>query len=270
MDLGLTGRVALVTGAGGLLGGPIACRLADEGAKVVVHHRDDTDRDAAAEVADAIGGLLASAELTDPSDVARLFDRIEGELGPVHTCVANAGRFPRENDAALWEIDVEQWRATIDDNLLVTFITAREWARRAVGRGEGSLVMLSSAAGLYGQPGHGDYATAKAGIAFGLLGTLKNELGRAGGSLRANVVAPAWTAPRGEARGVDPDVVAGNVATQALPRLGRPEDVAAAVAWLASPVAAAHVTGEVVRVTGGMEGRVVHPPGRHEVEGGAG
>ena len=198
------------------------------------------------------------AELTETYAVKRLFAEVEDGLGPVYTAVANAGRFPRETDAPLWEIVVEQWRATIDDNLLVSFLTATEWARRALERGEGSLVMLSSAAGLYGQPGHGDYATAKAGVAVGLLGTLKNELGQASADLRVNVFAPAWTAHERDVAGFDADIVAANVATQALPRLGTPADVAAAVAWLASPLAARHVSGEIVRVTGGMEGRILH------------
>lgn len=258
MDLNLGGRVALVTGAGGRLGGAITKGLAAEGVRVGVHHRDGADRDQAAAVAEAVGGLLVRAELTDPGQVATMFATVEDRLGPAEICVANAGRFPRDAMAPVWEMDPEQWRQTVEDNLMTQFLTVREWAKRAVPRGFGSAVLLASAAGLFGQPGHADYAACKSAISGGFLLTLKNELGRAGPRLRANAVAPAWTADPEALQGLE-DPIAATVATQAQAKIGLPADVASAVAWLASESASGHVSGHVLEVTGGMEGRLIHP-----------
>jgi 3-oxoacyl-[acyl-carrier protein] reductase len=258
MDLGLDGSGVLVTGAGGFLGGAIAAAFAAEGAGVAVHHRDERDRAPAEKVAAEIGGVVVRADLSVEAEADALVPAAAQALGRLDVCVANAGRFP-QSDVGLHEMPLARWRETLDDNLVPAFLTTRAYLRHAAGAGTGSLVLLGSASGRFGHAGRADYASAKGAILTGLLLSAKNEIAALVPAGRANAVMPGWiTTP--ERLGDTPgSVVAEAVATQALPRLGSPEQVAAAVVWLASP-AAAHVTGAVVPVSGGMEGRLLHPP----------
>jgi 3-oxoacyl-[acyl-carrier protein] reductase len=118
--------------------------------------------------------------------------------------------------------------------------------------------MVASTAGVFGEAGHADYAAAKGAILSGLLLSAKNEAARLGGSVRINVVAPGWTVtPMTTEARRDPDLEARVTSTMALKKLGSPEDVAAQVVTLASDRLSGHVTGQVVVVSGGMEGRLV-------------
>ena len=241
MDLGLAGKRALVTGASGGIGQAVARELAAEGVEVVAHYH----RNAAA--ARALGGVALGADLRDEAQVETLFVR----AGPLDLCVANAGVWPSE-DVPVAELPLERWRDTVDGNLTATFLTARGFARGLAG-GPGALVLVGSTAGRFGEAGHADYASAKAAIGQGLLLSLKNEIAPA----RVNVVAPGWTvSPMTEASLTDA-LVAQVTATMALRKVARAEDVARTIVWLCSERAAGHVTGEVVTVAGGMEGRLL-------------
>jgi 3-oxoacyl-[acyl-carrier protein] reductase len=239
MDLGLGGKRALVTGASGGIGSAVARELAAEGVEVVAHYH----RNRAA--AEALGGLSLGADLRDEAEVDRLFE----QAGPLDLCVANAGVWPSE-DVPVAQLPLDRWRKTIDGNLTATFLTCRGFAR---GANHGPLVLIGSTAGRFGEAGHADYAAAKAAIGQGLLLSLKNELAPA----RVNVVAPGWTvSPMTEASLTD-ELVAHVTATMPLRKVARTEDIARAVAFLLSDRAAGHITGEVVTVAGGMEGRLL-------------
>jgi 3-oxoacyl-[acyl-carrier protein] reductase len=245
VDLGLAGKRALVTGASGGIGQAVARTLAAEGADVVAHfHRN---ADAARALAEEVGGIAVGADLRDEDEVAALF----ADAGPLELCVANAGVWPSE-DVPVAELPLERWRATLDGNLTATFLTARAFALGLAG-GPGALVLIGSTAGRFGEAGHADYAAAKAAIGHGLLLSLKNELAPA----RVNAVAPGWTvSPMTEASLTDA-VVERVTATMPLRKVASAEDVARTVAWLCSDAAAGHVTGELVTVAGGMEGRLL-------------
>jgi len=118
---------------------------------------------------------------------------------------------------------------------------------------------VSSTAGLFGEAGHSDYAAAKGALASGFLRSLKNEIVRIAPMGRANVVAPGWTATD-MTRDVldDPEFPLRITRTMPLRKLGRAEDVANAIVVLASDTLSGHISGEVVTVAGGMEGRVLH------------
>ncbi len=155
-------------------------------------------------------------------------------------------------------MSVDRWEATIASNLTATFLTARAFLRHAAGTGAGSLVMIGSTAGTFGEAGHADYAAAKGAIISGLLMSAKNEAARLGPGIRVNAVAPGWTVtPMIGEKGLDADHVDRVTATMALKKLGRPEDVATQVVALASDRISGHVTGQVVTVAGGMEGRII-------------
>ncbi len=253
METGLAGRGVLVTGGAGGIGAAIVRAFAAEGARVAVHYR--TSREAAVALAAEVDGVALDADLTVESDADRLVPRAIDALGRLDVCVANAGRWPSD-DVPLTALSLRRWDETMATNLTATFLTLRAFLRHAVAVGSGSAVLVASTAGSYGEAGHGDYAAAKGALMTGLLATAKNEAGRHG--IRVNAVAPGWTVtPRREAEGIPTDAVARATATMALDKLGRPEDVAAQVVVLASDRLSGHVTGQVVVVAGGMEGRVL-------------
>jgi 3-oxoacyl-[acyl-carrier protein] reductase len=252
METGLQGKRVLVTGASGGIGSACARAFAAEGADVVVHYHRGRDR-AEALGADLGGARALEADLTSEADVDRLF----AAAGPLDVCAAVAGIWPRD-DMPVWELPLERWRETIDANLTATFLTARGFLRGVAQRGHGSLVLVGSTAGIFGEAGHADYAAAKSAVVQGLLLSLKNEVIRVAPRARVNAVCPGWThspMTRGE---IDDDVLSRVTATMPLRKIAEPADVAYQVVVLASDELSGHVTGQVVVVAGGMEGRLLH------------
>jgi len=246
MDSGLVGKRVLVTGASGGIGGACARAFLAEGAEVVGHYRRGRER------AEALGDVqLVAADLTREDDVDRMFE----EAGRLDACAAVAGVWPSE-DVPVWELSLERWRATLEANLTATFLAARGFLRQL--DGDGALVLVGSTAGLVGEAGHADYAAAKSALLGGLLLSLKNEVVRRSPGVRVNAVAPGWTESPMTRGHVSEEQVARISRTMALRKVAQPEDVAAQVVALASPVISGHVTGQIVTVAGGMEGRVVH------------
>ena len=213
---------------------------------MVVHFHRGRER------AEALGFRTVGADLTQEAEVDRMFD----EAGPLDVCAAIAGVWPQP-DEPVWELSLERFRATVDANLTATFLTARAFLRQ-LGDREGALVLCGSTAGLIGEAGHADYAAAKAAITGGLLLSLKNEVVRRNPRCRVNAVAPGWTESPMTRGHVDPERIRLVSRTMALRKVAQPEDVAAAVVTLASPTLSGHVTGQVVTVAGGMEGRILH------------
>jgi 3-oxoacyl-[acyl-carrier protein] reductase len=257
VETGLAGKRVLVTGGGGGIGSACVRAFAAEGARVAVHYR--TSRDRAEELARETGGVALQADLTVETEVDALFVAAAQELGGVDVCAAVAGFWPRE-DQPVWELALERWESTLRTNLTATFLTARAFLRIVEQTGHGSLVLVGSTAGRFGEAGHADYAAAKAAIQVGLLLSLKNEMVRISPRGRVNAVAPGWTyspMTRGE---LDPEFVARLSRTMALQKVAVAEDVARAVVVLASDELSGHVTGELVTVAGGMEGRIIHEP----------
>jgi 3-oxoacyl-[acyl-carrier protein] reductase len=252
METGLAGKRVLVTGASGGIGSACARAFAAEGAEVVVHYHRGRDR--AESLAEELGAgtPVVGADLTSEAEVERLF----AESGPLDVCAAVAGAWPAE-DVPVWELPLERWQATLDANLTATFLTARGFLRR-LGERPGSLVLVGSTAGIFGEAGHADYAAAKSALMVGLLLSLKNEVVRRHQGARVNAVAPGWTESPMTRGHVSDDQVRRISRTMALRKVARPEDVARQVVVLASDVLSGHVTGQVVTVAGGMEGRVVH------------
>ena len=147
---------------------------------------------------------------------------------------------------------------TLRANLTATFLTARGFLAQ-LGEREGSLVLVGSTAGIFGEAGHADYAAAKSAILVGLLLSLKNEAVRRHPRVRVNAVAPGWTeSPMTRASLEDPGLVGRITRTMPLRKVATPEDVAAQVVVLSSDRLSGHVTGQVVVVAGGMEGRILH------------
>ncbi|MCO4746169.1 MAG: SDR family oxidoreductase [Proteobacteria bacterium] len=269
MDLGLNGRVVLVTGASGGIGEAMVSAFAAEGATVVAqgHTRFDTLKTRF----EGTAVVPWRADLSSVSDVDALFDGVAERFGRIDVLAANAGRWPLPN-LRLHETPVDDIEATLSDNLRSAILSARAFMRvlaqtgpDAMGHGA-SVVLTGSTAGRFGEAGHAAYAVAKAGL-LGLARTLKNELPTLDPWARINVVEPGWTAtPRVRKGLADPTGAQKAAQTMALRQLARCEDIARTAVFLSSPTAARHITGEVLTVAGGMEGRRLWDPEEVDVD----
>ncbi|MBV9010436.1 MAG: SDR family oxidoreductase [Pseudonocardiales bacterium] len=246
----LRGTVAVVTGAGGGLGGGIARAFAACGAAVVVHYHTSAES-AASVVTDIIasGGraLAAQCDLTDPEGGQGLVARAIDEFGRVDTVVANAGIAPV---AELATMSVSQWREVVDTNLIATFATVQA-AAAAMSAGGGTILLIGSIEGTHPAWAHAHYCASKAAVVH-FARTAALEYGRYG--IRVNSVSPGliWR------DGLDldwPEGVRRYRRVVPLGRLGRPADVGNACVFLASSMAE-WITGVNLVVDGGVS---VHP-----------
>ena len=258
METGLSGRGVLVTGASGGIGAATARAFAAEGARVAIHFHRGRDRAEALSRELGDDSPVLGADLRDEAEVERLFDDSRRALGSIDVCAAVAGVWP-ETDEPVWELSLARWQETLAANLTATFLTARAFGREVERNGHGSLVLVGSTAGLFGEAGHADYAAAKSAVVHGLLLSMKNEIVRVAPRARVNAVCPGWTeSPMTRSALADPSVVGRVSRTMALRKVARPEDVARQIVVLASDELSGHVTGQIVTVAGGMEGRVLH------------
>ena len=254
METGLNGKIVLVTGGAGGIGVAICRAFAKEGCTVIVHHNSSSIE--AASLAEKIGGLAIQGDLRDSGEALKLVRKIVSKYGALDICIANAGFYPTES-RKFWEIDSDRWISTIESNLGLTVSTVSAYLRHATKVGSGSIVMIGSTAGIYGESGHADYAAAKGAITSGLLMSVKNDVSQIGG-IRVNAVAPGWTiTPKKVDSGINDNLIESATATMALKKLATPEDVASVVVTLASDTISGHITGQVIEVAGGMEGRLI-------------
>jgi 3-oxoacyl-[acyl-carrier protein] reductase len=264
MDLALADKCVWITGASGGIGRALAETFAAEGARLALHGYGAIEglRAWLAEQPWRARALVLAADVRDAGALERCAEEIRARFGRIDVCVANAGRWPAEH-RELHELEPARFADTLATNLHGALYTARAFfavlARtgpRPDGHGA-ALVFTGSTAGRFGERGHVDYAVAKAGL-VGALKTLKNEIVRLDPFGRVNLVEPGWTVTHQVRAALsDPEVVERVTRTMALRQLARAHDIARAVAFLASPRAARHVSGETLTVAGGMEGRLL-------------
>lgn len=260
MNAELAGKNVVVTGASSAIGQEIARALAKEGARLVLHyHRNGTALDSLREELGADVALVG-ADLTTERGARAVFDAAVAR-GPVEGWVHAVGLRPQGAQSAA-ELDLDRWKEILDGNLTAAFLCLREWLR-AFSRAEPvapGAVLVGSTAGTVGEAGFLDYASAKGALVSGFLATAKNELTRVHRLARINAVVPGWTlTPRNEAVARDEEKRVRVLQTVPLRKLATPTDVAAAVLFLCSPLSG-HLTGQVLTVAGGMEGRVLFTP----------
>jgi 3-oxoacyl-[acyl-carrier protein] reductase len=239
----LTGRVALVTGAGRGIGKVIAQALAESGALVAVN---DINADSAQTTASAIGGRAFPADVSDSDAVRQTIARIAAELGGLHILVNNAGIEPK---APILDMAVEDWRRTLDVNLSAAFYTSQAAGRVMRDAGGGVIVNIASIAGHnIPLPNRANYVASKAGL-IGFTKECAREF--AAYHIRVNAVCPGVIETEMTANlRANPEQMAKWLADIPQGRLGTPSDVTGMVLFLCSD-AAGYLTGQAINVDGG-------------------
>jgi 3-oxoacyl-[acyl-carrier protein] reductase len=240
----LTGKTALITGATGGIGAAIAKALHKAGATVAI---SGTRAQVLEELKAELGGErvhVLACNLSDPAAVEKLVPAAEAAMGGLDILVNNAGI---TRDGLAMRMKDEDWSAVIDVNLTASFRLARAAMRGMMKKRWGRIVNITSVVGVTGNPGQANYVASKAGV-IGLTKSLAQEL--AARSVTVNAVAPGFIAtPMTDVlNDKQKESILGRVPAG---KLGSPEDIAAAVLYLASEEAG-YVTGQTLHVNGGM------------------
>jgi 3-oxoacyl-[acyl-carrier protein] reductase len=262
MDTGLAGKHVLITGASGGIGTATVRAFAAEGAHLALHYNTRPEPIETLRGELDVTTLPVQADLGDEQQTDAMFARILEAFGRLDAVVANAG-VSTSHDVPLHKMQSAQWHKTLRADLDSAFFTARAFLRHLADdrRDSASLVFVGSTAALVGEANHADYSAAKAGMTHGLTRSLKNEIVRLAPRGRVNCVCPGWTrTPMAEHMTGDTAAVARVTATMALQKIATPEDIAAAVLFLTSDRLAGHISGAIIPVAGGMEGRLLHAP----------
>jgi 3-oxoacyl-[acyl-carrier protein] reductase len=240
----LKGEIALVTGASRGIGAAIADRLAALGATVFGTATTESGAQAIGERLAVHGGHGRVLNVTDPAAIEALIDGIAKETGAISVLVNNAGI---TRDQLLMRMKEEDWSAIIETNLTSVFRTSKAVMRGMMKARKGRIISIASVVGVTGNPGQANYAAAKAGI-IAFSKSLAREIGSRG--ITVNVVAPGFI-DTDMTRALPEEQRTALLSGIALGQLGEPNDIAEAVAFLASP-AAKYITGETLHVNGGM------------------
>ncbi|KPN20136.1 3-ketoacyl-ACP reductase [Xanthomonas sp. Mitacek01] len=244
MSTPLKGEIALVTGASRGIGAAIADTLAAQGATVIGTATSDAGAAKIGERLSAHGGHGRVLDVSEAGAIEALVESITGEFGAISILVNNAG-ITRDN--LLMRMKDEDWQAILDTNLTSVYRSSKAVMRGMMKARKGRIVNIASVIGVTGNAGQANYAAAKAGI-IAFSKSLAKEIGSRG--VTVNVVAPGFIAtdmtrdlPEASKEALTQQI--------ALGRLGEPDDIAQAVAFLAGP-SAAYITGETLHVNGGM------------------
>ncbi|QTD95095.1 SDR family NAD(P)-dependent oxidoreductase [Burkholderia anthina] len=263
--LQLDGNACVVTGAAGGIGASIAQAFVAAGARVALLDRDADKTIALAERLRAGGAdaIAIACDIGDPASVAQAAERVQRDLGPVDVLVNNAGLL---RAGGIETIDLDAWNAMLQVNLTGYMLCSQAFGRAMLARGAGSLVHVASIAARHPQTHSGAYSASKAAVAM-LARQLAAEWGPRG--VRSNTVCPGMIrTPLSESFYANGDIEARRSAMTASRRIGRPDDIANVVAFLASP-RAAYVNGAELVVDGGLDAMLMDLVPRPGYEAGA-
>ncbi|MBK7043504.1 MAG: 3-oxoacyl-ACP reductase FabG [Rhodanobacteraceae bacterium] len=244
MQINLHGEIALVTGASRGIGAAIADTLAAAGAKVIGTATSESGAVAINQRMAERGGVGRVLDVGSSASVDALVESVAKEFGPIGILVNNAGI---TRDGLLMRMKDEDWEAILNTNLSSIYRTSKATMRGMMKARKGRIINIASVIGVTGNAGQANYAAAKAGI-IGFSKSLAKEIGSRG--ITVNVVAPGFI-ETDMTKALPEDNKKAMMDAIALGRFGAPEDIANAVLFLASPMAA-YITGETLHVNGGM------------------
>ena len=240
----MTQRIALVTGASRGIGQAIAKRLANEGYLVIGTATSEKGAAAVNDYLQELGGAGRVLNVQDAEQINQLFDSIEKEFGNVHVLVNNAGI---TQDGLLMRMDDNAWERVLDVNLTSVFRTSKRAMKGMMKARQGRIINITSVVAAMGNAGQTNYTASKAGIE-GFTRSLAREIGSR--QITVNCVAPGFI-DTDMTKDLDEALIQSMLNAVPLARLGKPEDIAAAVNFLASEEAG-YITGTVLDVNGGM------------------
>lgn len=240
----MTQRIALVTGASRGIGQAIAKRLANEGYLVIGTATSEKGAAAVNDYLQELGGAGRVLNVQDAEQINQLFDRIEKEFGNVQVLVNNAGI---TQDGLLMRMDDNAWERVLDVNLTSVFRTSKRAIKGMMKARQGRIINITSVVAAMGNAGQTNYTASKAGIE-GFTRSLAREIGSR--QITVNCVAPGFI-DTDMTKDLDEALIQSMLNAVPLARLGKPEDIAAAVNFLASEEAG-YITGTVLDVNGGM------------------
>ncbi|KZP27951.1 NAD(P)-binding protein [Athelia psychrophila] len=269
MDLGLKGVHVLITGASGGIGLETASLFIDitaHGANVTLHcNSNPVAITALMEMHGRDRVHCVMANLAEEDKVEKIFYWSSVQFGPVQILIVLHGIWPKE-DVPLVDMSLSQWSNTLQTNLTSSFLVCREYLRAlsnpdtsAALKENASIVLIGSTAGKFGEAGHADYAVSKGAMMSGLVKSLAVELPKIAPRGRVNCIAPGWVnTPLAAEALQNPRMAYKALATTPLKKVATKKDIANQIAWIASNTVSGHVTGEVIMVAGGMEGRLLN------------
>jgi NAD(P)-dependent dehydrogenase (short-subunit alcohol dehydrogenase family) len=245
----LSGKVAIITGAGSGIGRATACRFAAEGANVVVAEINDVGAAETVELARALGGgecVAIRTDVTDPHSVERAVASAVERFGRLDVMHNNAGGSSVE-DGPVTELSLDEWWRTIKIDLFGAFLGCRFAIPAMEASGGGSIINMASLVGVVGFPGRDAYSAAKGGV---IALTRSVASGFVGANIRVNAIAPGAVATE-RVVAMIPDVTSAFSAAEGVPQLARPDDIANACVFLASDESS-FLTGQVLSIDGGL------------------
>ncbi|KAH7085130.1 polysaccharide deacetylase family protein-like protein [Paraphoma chrysanthemicola] len=262
--LGLEGLHVFVTGAAGGIGSAVVEEFLALGCKVTAHDLRSNPLSAG----ENPNLNCLQGDISNEASIAASFAQaVEHHKAPVNILCANAGITDESNSYPIWDMPTELWDRTYAVNVRGTYLTIKHFLKSVeLAQKETekelpnvSVIVTGSECGVFGQAGHVEYASGKAGLQYGLVRTVKNEIVRLNSKARINAVAPGWVDTKLiEGRLDDPNEMWREAeATVPLRKIAQPTDVARTAAFLASHRAAGHISGQCISVDGGMEGRIV-------------
>lgn len=258
---GLKGKHVFVSGSSGGIGLVTATEFLRYGANVTLHYNTKKDplESLLQQYPDRTFAVAAKLE-NEESVIAAIQTSVQA-LGPINVVVVNHGIWP-EQDVLLKDMTLSQWNNTIAVNLTSSFLLVREFLRQIEKHKVSenvAVVMIGSTAGKFGEAYHADYSVTKSAMMHGLLLSLKNEIVKTAPRGRVNVVAPGWVStPMAERAMQDMDLLYQALASSPLKKVSSPADVANAILFLSSEKMSGNITGHIIDVNAGMEGRLLN------------
>ena len=259
MEAGLAGKTVLLTGASGSIGYAIAEMFDKENSNMILAYNSGRDKIEALEKKLTNKHLPVSSDLTNEKEVENLFLEAEKHFGRIDILVACAGAWSEEKYIS--DRSLEEWNRTFRLNSTADFLLTKGFFNnlKKYKEDHGSIVYIGSTAGMIGEAGHHDYAASKSAIIYGLTKSIKNEITKFARLGRVNSVCPGWCAtPMTHGLLDDEKFIRTITSTIPLKKVARTEDISSLVIFLSSDLLAGHITGEIITVAGGMEGRLLH------------